>query len=72
MKKREILEGLFEHIENNANINSFIQKFKEETKKTFFQKGMKKSKKELQTIYNLYNYGYYAQKEYNLYFDIIY
>lgn len=67
MTKNTILIELWEkaqkHFENDIYIDM--------AKKRFFNYGMRKAKKDLQQIYNLYNYGYYNENELKLYYDII-
>lgn len=70
MKKQEILKELWEHIEIENFANNYWKQYKKEAKNRFFKNGLKKNKKELITIYNLQNYGYYRELKQKLYFDI--
>ena len=67
MTKNNILIELWEKTQKHFENNRYIDIAKER----FFNYGMKKTKKDLQQIHNLYNYGYYNKNEIKLYYDII-
>lgn len=67
MTKNTILIELWEKTQKHFKKNIYIDIAKEK----FFNYGMKKTKKDLQQIYNLCSYGYYNEKEIKLYYDII-
>lgn len=67
MTKNNILIELWEKAQKHFENDIYIDFAKER----FLNYGMKKTKKDLQQIYNLYNYGYYNENEIKLYYDII-
>lgn len=60
----EFLEFLYNRAFNSPEWNKNL------IKKRVLKHGMKKAKKELVSIYNLYNYSYYNYKPIQLYWDI--
>lgn len=67
MTKNNILIELWEKTQKHFENDIYIDFAKER----FLNYGMKKTKKDLQQIYNLYCYGYYNKNEKKLYYDII-
>ena len=66
--KQKMLNELLEFLYSRAFNSSEWRK--DLIQNRVFKYGMKKSKKELVSIYNLYNYSYYNYKPIQLYWDI--
>lgn len=71
MKKNEILNSLWNFISTDGFSKNYWGIYEELAQKSFFQKGLKRNKKELQTIYNLYVYGYYNNEKQKIYYDVL-
>ena len=70
MTKKNILIELWEFLSVDGISKNNLKQNETEAKTIFFKNGLKQSKKELQHIYNLKNYGYYNGIKYKLYFEI--
>lgn len=70
MKKIEILNSLWDFISIDGFSKEYWKQYEELAKERFFKIGLKKLKKDLITLYNLYSYGYYNEFKYKLYYDV--
>ena len=71
MKKNNILANLWEFLTIENFTKNQFKNFEDIAKIKFFKNGMKKTKKDLQQVYNLQCYGYYNNFKLKLYYDII-
>ena len=71
MKKNNILANLWDFLTIENFTKNQFKNYEDIAKTQFFKNGMKKTKKELQQVYNLQNYGYYNNSKLKLYYDII-
>ena len=63
MTKKAMILSMVDYLQNQSRYKNIILDF-------FIEKGMKKKKKDLMQIYNLYIMGYYRNFESKLYNDI--
>ena len=70
MEKNDILTYLWNNLESTNFIQQYFKQYAEAAKNAFFKNGMKKQKKQLQQICNLYDYGYYHNRNQYIYYDI--
>ena len=71
MKKSDILNSLWDFISIDGFSKNYWGIYEDLAQKSFFKKGMERNKKDLQTIYNLYVYGYYNDEKQKIYYDVL-
>lgn len=70
MTKQKMLYEMWEFLQRNNFSKNYWGEYEELAKQKFFNKGMKTNKKDLESFYNLFTYGYFCNDQPHLYYKL--
>lgn len=70
MTKQKMLCEMWEFLQRNNFSKNYWGEYETLAKQQFFNKGMKTNKKDLESLYNLFAYGYFYNDQPHLYYKL--